>query len=64
MEQMQRELIIVLVRHIFDLGLISQATYSGAVELVHTSADLPKLFRESLCPREEECAHERTQASE
>ncbi|EOS66555.1 hypothetical protein C816_00696 [Oscillibacter sp. 1-3] len=47
MESAQRELVSVLLDHIRSLGLISNSTYSGAVDLVYSMIDFPELFQ---CP--------------
>lgn len=53
MESAQRELAGVLLDHIRSLGLISDLTYSKAVDLVHSTTDLPEFFRRPVCPAEE-----------
>lgn len=45
MESAQRELVKVLLDHIRSLGLISDFTYSRAVDLVHSVIDFPELFQ-------------------
>lgn len=45
MESAQRELVKVLLDHIRSLGLISDFTYSRAVDLVHSVTDFPELFQ-------------------
>ena len=60
MERAQRELISVLLDHIHSLGLISQSTYSGAVDLVHSAIDFPELFRYPVCLTKEVSALECT----
>ena len=49
MEGAQRELISVLLDHIRSLGLISDFTYSRAVDLVHSAIDFPELFQYPAC---------------
>lgn len=61
MESAQRELVCVLLEHIRSLGLISEFTYSGALDLVHSAMDLPELFPYPACPTEEASRHERPQ---
>lgn len=51
MESAQRELVGVLLDHIRSLGLISDFTYSKAMDLVHSMTDFPEFFQYpvSLC---------------
>lgn len=49
MESAQRELTSVLLEHIRSLGLISDFTYSRAVDLVHSVTDFPELFQYPVC---------------
>lgn len=62
MESAQRELMSVLIGHIFSRGLISKTTYSKAVDLVHSAVDMPELFRYPVCLTKEagrcECAED------
>ena len=62
MESAQRELVGVLLDHIRSLGLISDLTYSGAMDLVHSAADFPELFQYPVCLTKEasglECAQD------
>ena len=62
MESAQRELAGVLLDHIHSLGLISDFTYSRAVDLVHSVIDFPEFFRYPVCLTKEvsghECAHD------
>lgn len=61
MERAQREIVSVLLEHIFALGLISQITYSKAKDLVYSAKDFPELFRYPIGLTEGECSHECTQ---
>lgn len=61
MESAQRELIRVLLDHIRSLGLISDFTYSRAVDLVHSAIDFPELFQYPVCLAKEASGHECTQ---
>ena len=61
MESAQRELVSVLLDHIRSLGLISNSTYSGAVDLVHSVIDFPEFFQYPVCLTKEEGEHEHTQ---
>ena len=62
MESAQRELMSVLLRRVFSLGLISKTTYSKAEDLVHSVIDLPELFSYPVCLTKEagrnECAQD------
>lgn len=62
MESAQKELVKVLLDHIRALGLISDFTYSRAVDLVHSVIDFPELFQYPVCLTEEadicECAQD------
>ena len=58
MESAQRELVSVLLNHIRSLGLISNSTYSGAVDLVHSVIDFPEFFRYPVCLIKEASGHE------
>lgn len=49
MESAQRELIGALLTQLQEAGLISKTTYSKAMDLVHSSIDLPRLFRDPVC---------------
>ena len=49
MESPQRELAGILLEHIRSLGLISDFTYSRAVDLVHSVIDFPELFQYPVC---------------
>ena len=61
MESAQRALVSVLLDHIRSLGLISNSTYSGAVDLVHSVIDFPEFFRYPVCLTKEASEHEHTQ---
>ena len=49
MDSAQRELVSVLLGHIHSIGLISNFTYSRAVDLVHSVTDFPELFQYPVC---------------
>ncbi len=49
MDSAQRELVGVLLEHIRSLGLISDFTYSRAMDLVHSAIDFPELFQYPVC---------------
>lgn len=61
MESAQRELVGVLLDHVHSLGLISDFTYSKAIDLVHSAIDFPEFFQYPVCLEKEACAHEYTQ---
>ncbi len=61
MESAQRELVSVLLGRLRSLGLISNSTYSEAVELVHSVIDFPVFFRYPVCLTKEANGHEHTQ---
>ena len=61
MESAQRELVGVLLDHIRSLGLISNSTYSGAVDLVHSMIDFPGY---PVCLTKEANENEHTQDTE
>ncbi len=50
MESAQRELLAVLLKHIFSLGLISERTYRAARNLVAAMTDLPELLWDPVRP--------------
>ena len=60
MESAQRELVSVLLDYIRSLGLISNSTYSGAVDLVHSVIDFPAFFQYPVCLTKEAEIHECT----
>lgn len=45
MENAQQKLMHALLNAVCELGLISKSTYSGAVDLVHSSIDFPDFFQ-------------------
>ena len=58
MDSAQRELVGVLLEHIRSLGLISDFTYSRAMDLVHSAIDFPAFFRYPVCLTKEASGHE------
>ena len=60
MELAQKELVSVLLDHIRSLGLISNSTYSGAVDLVYSVIDFPEFFQYPVCLTKEASEHEYT----
>jgi hypothetical protein len=61
LESAQRELVSLLLEHIRSLGLISNSTYSGAVDLVHSVIDFPEFFQYPVYLTKEASGHERAQ---
>ncbi len=61
MESAQRELVGVLLDHIRALGLISDFTYSRAMDFVHSVIDFPELFQYPVCLTKEAEIRERAQ---
>ena len=53
MESAQLELLSVLLRTVYDRGLLSKATYLRAVDLVHSGIAVPPLFRYPVCRTKE-----------
>lgn len=60
MESAQRELVDVLLDHVRSLGLVSDFTYSKAIDLVHSVIDFPELFQCPVCLTKEVGVHECT----
>ncbi len=60
MESAQKELVSVLLGHLRSLGLISNSTYSEAVDLVHSVIDFPAFFCYPVCLTKEANDHEHT----
>ncbi len=58
MESAQRELVSVLLDHIHSLGLISNSTYSRAVDLTHSVIDFPEFFQYPAGLTKEVSGHE------
>ena len=54
LESAQRELLSVLLNAVYDRGLLSKRTYLSAMDLVHSTPDIPPLFRYPVCLTEEE----------
>ena len=61
MESTQRELIRVLLDRIRLRGLISDFTYSKAMDLVCSAKDFPAFFQVPVCLTKEVGGHERAQ---
>ena len=58
MESAQKELVGVLLDHVHSLGLISDFTYSKALDLVHSVIDFPEFFQYPVCLTKEASGHE------
>lgn len=43
----------VLLNMVYTRGLLSKAAYLNAMDLVHSMADIPPFFRDSVCLIEE-----------
>lgn len=61
MDSAQRELICVLLDRIRTLGLISNSTCSGAMDLVNSSINLPDFFQNPVCLTAEESEYKRAE---
>ena len=61
MENAQREVVSVLLRHVHSLGLVSKTTYSRAEDLADTVTDIPDCFRHPACRTGEASGRERAQ---
>ncbi len=49
MESVQREMMDVLLGAVYARGLLSKTTYLNALDLVHSTLDIPPLFRYPVC---------------
>lgn len=58
MESAQKDLLSVLLEHVYSLGLISKVTYLQAADLVHSATDLPEFFQRSVCLTKEDSQNE------
>ena len=58
MESAQEEIVSVLLRRLFDLGLLSKSTYQGAEDLVHSMLGFQDFLGYPVCLTKEceECA--------
>ena len=54
MPEMQRQVLQVLLKSLYDRGLLEKTTYDGAVNLVNSDIDLPPFFGYSVCCRKED----------
>ena len=53
MESAQRDMLAVLLKRVFERGLISEAAYRSARNTLASSACLPELLRYPVCPAKE-----------
>ena len=58
MEYAQRDIMTVLLKHVYEAGLIGKCTYGKAVDLVHSAMDFPEFFRYTVCSEKEATARE------
>lgn len=56
MEEVQRQVLQVLLKSLYDRGLLAKATYEVAVNMVNSNIDLPEPFWYPVC------CHKRPQA--
>lgn len=49
MERTQAEVMSVLLRRLYERGLLSKYTCQGAADLVHSMIDFPGFFGEAQC---------------
>ena len=61
MESAQREIMAVLLKRVYESGLIAESTYSKTVDLVHSMIDFPEFFRYTVCSEKEATALEYTE---
>ena len=64
MESAQKDLLGTLLKKLFDAGILSQSTYSGAVDLVYSIIDIPELLQYRVCLTKEVSTHEHSQDSQ
>ena len=53
MAEAQREVLLVLLKSLYDRGLLMKATYDGAVSAVNSNIDLPEFFEDCVCCQKE-----------
>ena len=56
MAEAQRQVLQVLLKSLYDRGLLEKTTYDGAVNVVNSDIDLPEFFWYPVC------CHKRPQA--
>lgn len=57
MPDTQQQVLQVLLKSLYDQGLLAKATYDGAVNMVNSNIDLPEPFWYSVCCQKEEDAN-------
>lgn len=57
MESTQQTVLLTLLDALHAKGLLSNSTYSGAQNLVHSALDLPEFFWYPVCCQKEEGDH-------
>ena len=53
MEHAQKELLSVLLGHVFSLGLISRQTYETAETMIFSQTEFPALLQDPACLNKE-----------
>ncbi len=61
MENTQREIMAVLLKRVYESGLITESVYSKAAELVYSTIDFPDFLRYTACSEKEVTAFEYTE---
>ena len=54
MAEAQREVLQVLLKSLYDRGLLTKATYDRAVNMVNSNIDLPEFFWYPVCCQRKE----------
>ena len=57
MAEAQREVLQVLLKSLYDRGLLEKTTYDGAVNVVNSNIDLPEFFWYPVCCLKEDEEH-------
>ena len=57
MADTQQQVLQVLLKSLYDQGLLVKATYDGAVNMVNSNIDLPEPFWYPVCCHKEEEAN-------
>ena len=57
MAEAQREVLQVLLKSLYDQGLLAKATYEVAVNMVNSNIDLPEFFWYPVCCLKEDEEH-------
>ena len=61
MESTQREIIAVLLKRVYESGLITESVYSKAADLVYSAIDFPEFLQYTVCSEKEAEALEYTE---